>query len=97
MALAYILLITCYLTKKEISLAGCYLMREPPITLDEAENLVKKALEKALSVEGVILLRGIYAEKKEQAKFDYWDKILQEIERKNLHTQDIWPDFSNMK
>jgi tetratricopeptide (TPR) repeat protein len=77
-----------------ISLAGCYLMQEPPITLDEAENLSKKALEKEISVEGVVLLRGIYAEKKEQAKFDYWDNILQEVQKKNIHTQNTWPDFS---
>lgn len=79
-----------------ISLAGCYLLPKPPITLDEAENLAKKALEKELSIEGVVLLRGIYAEKKDQAKFDYWDKVLKEVEEKNIHTQDAWPDFSDI-
>ncbi|WP_154017894.1 hypothetical protein [Candidatus Protochlamydia phocaeensis] len=79
-----------------ISLAGCYLLPKPPITLDEAENLAKKALEKELSIEGVVLLRGIYAEKKDQAKFDYWDKVLKEVEEQNIHTQDAWPDFSDI-
>lgn len=79
-----------------ISLAGCYLLPKAPITLDQAENLAKKALEKEISIEGVVLLRGIYAEKKDQAKFDYWDKVLKEVEKKNIHTQDAWPDFSDI-
>lgn len=79
-----------------ISLAGCYLLPRPPITLDEAENFAKEALEKELSIEGVVLLWGIYAEKKDQAKFDYWDKVLKEVEEKNIHTKDAWPDFSDI-
>ena len=47
-----------------ISLASCYLSPTPLLTLDEAENLAIKALEKELSIEGVTLIRGIYAEKK---------------------------------
>lgn len=76
-----------------ISLAGCYLLPEPPITVDEAENLAKMALENEMSIEGVVLLRGIYAEKKDHAKFDYWDKILQKVEEKNIHAQECWPNF----
>lgn len=79
-----------------IALAGCYLLPKPPITLDEAENLAKKALEKEISIEGVVLLRGIYAEKNDQAEFDYWDKIFKEVEENNVHTQDAWPDFSDI-
>lgn len=76
-----------------ISLASCYLSPGSPITLEQAENLAKKALEEEMSIEGVILLRGIYAEKKDQAKFDYWDKILKELEEKQIHAKDIWPDI----
>jgi hypothetical protein len=80
-----------------ISLARCYTLWEPPITLDEAEELVKKALEKELSIEGAVLLRGIYAERKDQAKFDYWDKVLEELMQKNIHAQGAWPDFSEAR
>jgi hypothetical protein len=79
-----------------IALAGCYLLPKPSITLDEAENLAKKALEKEMSIEGVVLLRGIYAEKNDQVKFDYWDKIFKEVEENNVHTQDACPDFSDI-
>jgi hypothetical protein len=79
-----------------IALAGCYLLPKPPITLNEAENLAKTALEKEMSIEGVILLRGIYSEKNDQTKFDYWDTILKEVEKNNVHTQNVWPDFSDI-
>lgn len=76
-----------------ISLASCYLLPTSPVTLEEAENLAKKALEQEISIEGVVLLRGIYADKN-QDLFDYWDKVLDEVEEKNIHTQAAWPDFS---
>jgi hypothetical protein len=76
-----------------ISLASCYLSPRPSVTLEEAESLAKKALEKEVSIEGVVLLRGIYAEKKDQAEFDYWDKVLKEVEEKNIHTKGDWPDI----
>lgn len=79
-----------------IALASCYLLPKSPITLNEAEKLAKMALEKEMSIEGVVLLRGIYAEKNDQSKFDYWDKILKEVEKNNVHTQDVWPDFSDI-
>jgi hypothetical protein len=50
-----------------LSLAGCYLAFDPRITVDEAESLVKRALEQEMSIEGVVLLRGIYAGKNDQA------------------------------
>ncbi len=79
-----------------ISLGGCYLSPESPITLNEAEILAKKALDSEMSIEGVVLLRGIYAEKEDQVNFDYWDKVFKEVEIKNIHTQNAWPDFSKV-
>lgn len=76
-----------------LQLAGCYTAFEPLIEVDEAESLVKRALEKELTVEGVVLLRGIYARKKNQELFDHWDKILREVEEKNIHAVEVWPDF----
>lgn len=77
-----------------LSLAGCYLSFNPPITVDEAEKLTLKALEKEMSVEGVVLIRGIYARKNDQVKFDYWDKIFREVKHNNLcSTDNAWPDI----
>jgi tetratricopeptide (TPR) repeat protein len=76
-----------------ISIASCYLSPESPITLNEAENLVQRALKEEVSIEGVALIRGLYAEKKIQEKFEYWDKILKDVEKKQIHTQDSWPNI----
>lgn len=40
-------------------MAGCYLIPSSPITLEEAETLIRKSLEKEKTVEAVTLLRGI--------------------------------------
>lgn len=79
-----------------ISIASCYLSPTPPISIDEAERFAKLALEREMSIEGVILLRGIYAEKKDKLSFDYWDKVLKEIEHKKMHSssQEVWPDMN---
>lgn len=50
-----------------------------------------------MSIEGAVLLRGIYAKRKDQAKFDYWDKVLEELMQKNILTQGVWPDLSEAK
>ena len=65
-----------------ISIASCYLSPQPPISLSEAKKMVEKALEKEMSIEGVVLLRGIYSEIKDQKNFEHWDKILTELEKK---------------
>ncbi len=76
-----------------ISIAACYLSPHPKISLEEAEKLVKEALKEETSVEAVVLLRGIYAEKKDATAFEYWDKVLKEVEAKNVHTKRTWPDI----
>jgi hypothetical protein len=77
-----------------LSLASCYRTFEPPITADEAEKLTLKALGKELSLEGVVLIRGIYAHKEDKAKFEMWDKIYQQVKHKNLPSREgVWPDM----
>lgn len=76
-----------------ISLASCYLSAIPRVSLDDAEKLVIIVLEQEISIDRVVLFRGIYAKKKDQAKFDYWDRIYKEVEEKQVHTKDAWPKF----
>ena len=77
-----------------LSLASCYLSFDPPITIDEAEKLTLQALNKELSLRGVILIRGIYASKNDQVKFDLWDKIYQQLKEENLPSiEDAWPNI----
>lgn len=76
-----------------ISLASCYLSPGSPISLEEAEKLAKEALEREISKEGVVLLRGIYAEKNDVAMFNYWDRIYRDIEKQKLQSTNLWPDI----
>jgi hypothetical protein len=74
-----------------LCLAGCYLLFDRPISEKEAKELVQKALDQEITVEGAILMRGLCSEDK--AQFDYWDKVWEEAEQKNLHTASSWPTF----
>lgn len=76
-----------------ISLAGCYLSPNPHLTIDEAEKLVLEALENEKSIEGAILIRGIYKTKKKFEKFSYWNLILQELEKCDAYMKNKWPEF----
>lgn len=67
----------------------------PIFTLEEAENLAKAALDKEVSIEGVVLLRGIYAEKKEMAKFEYWDEVLKRLEKNPIYIENDWPNIDH--
>jgi len=77
-----------------LCLASCYDTFNPLITADEAEKLTLKALGKELSLSGVELIRSIYKSKNDQNKFDYWDKIYQELKEKNIHkSEGVWPNM----
>lgn len=76
-----------------VAMAGCYLSPSPPITMQEAEELTQKALEKEKTVEAVTLIRGICKTKGDMIQFSYWDKILQELENQGSYIKDKWPNF----
>lgn len=76
-----------------VSLAGCYLSPQCPITVEEAEKLLLKALKIEKTIEAVTLLRGIYKTQGNQSQFLYWDKILDQVEKENLWMNDNWPRF----
>lgn len=65
-----------------IAIAGCcWAPGIPPITEEKSIELVKEALSNKNYYEGVSLLRGLYksiGNKKEQ---DYWERILEDIDK----------------
>lgn len=79
-----------------ISIAECYLSPEPCISVEDAERFAKEALGKELSIEGVILLRGLYSEKNDMDNFVYWDNVFQQIKDLDIHTNVCWPEFLNL-
>ena len=76
-----------------IALAGCYNVPRPRVTLDQAESLLQRAIQKEISYEAALQLRGIYMAKQDQAKVEYWTKIVEETERKNIRTDPCTPDI----
>jgi len=45
-------------------------------------------------VKKITILRGIYAGKEDKKNFVYWDKILEDVKAKNIHTKEAWPNFN---
>lgn len=77
-----------------VSLARCYSAPGiPPISIDEAESLIRAALEKEKSIEAVTLIRGICKSMKREEEFSYWNKILQELEKKEAYMKSEWPEY----
>ncbi len=78
-----------------LSLAGCSIAPDlAPVAIEEAENLVKRALDQELSIEAVVLMRGICTKKKDQKGFDHWNEVFQEVKKKQLRSRSShWPDF----
>jgi cytochrome c-type biogenesis protein CcmH/NrfG len=77
-----------------VLLARCYICPgEPPISQEETENLLRKALKIEQTIEGVSLMKRISESKNNFEEAAYWDKILKEVTAKNIHIHDIQPDF----
>lgn len=80
-----------------IALAGCIHAPQPRVTHDQAESLLQRAILKEISYEAALLLRGIYRTKGDQAKIEYWEKIVEETKQKNLRTDPCTPDIFKEK
>ncbi len=76
-----------------VSLAGCYLSSEiSSESIEEAEEMLKKALEQERSIEAVILMRSIYREKGDEKKFLYWNKVFEEVEKEGAYMKNKLPE-----
>ncbi len=79
-------------------LAGCNSTPGiPPISDKEAEEFLKKAIEKKVTYESAIMMRGLYRNKNEKKLENYWDKMCTELKEKNIHTETIKPDILSYK
>jgi tetratricopeptide (TPR) repeat protein len=76
-----------------IELARCCICPgRPPISYDEAINLIMNALKEAPYTDGISLLCNIYSLKDDKVKEIYWNNILKKID-KNLNSPSIEPKF----
>jgi hypothetical protein len=77
-----------------VLLARCYISPgTPPISQEEAENLLREALKKEKTIEGVSLIRRICERKQDMDQVAYWDKVLQQVQAQGSHIHDIQPSF----
>ena len=64
----------------------------PPITDEESEFYLKKALEKELTSEIALKMRSLYRFKKDKFQEEYWDQKYKELKKGNIHLDQIIPD-----
>jgi hypothetical protein len=64
----------------------------PPISDDESEVYLKKALKKKLTCEGALAMRGLYRLKEEKVQEDHWDQVYQKLEKEKAYSDQLIPD-----
>lgn len=64
----------------------------PPITDEEAELYLNQALEKKLTYEVALGMRGLYRVKKNKSQEEYWSQMCEKLEKENVHCGQIIPD-----
>lgn len=69
-----------------IAMARCYIAPgKPPITEEEAIDLVKQAIKTTQYIEGIELLRGLYKSIGNIKEQKYWENILEGIKERGVH------------
>lgn len=77
-----------------VLLANCYdSPGDPPISRKEAKDLLLEALNIEKTIEGVELMKYICDLEKKWDEVEYWNKILKEVEQKDLHIDGLCPSF----
>lgn len=64
----------------------------PPVTDEESEHYLKKALEKKLTCEVALAMRSFYKLKEDTSQEEYWDRMYKKLEKENVHSEQLVPD-----
>lgn len=64
----------------------------PPITKEESETYLRKALEKELNCEVALKMRSFYKLKGDKFQEEYWDNLYKKLEKDNIHADPLIPD-----
>ncbi len=65
----------------------------PPITDEESEYYLRRALEKKLTYEVALNMRSLYRQKEDKAQEAYWDQMYKHLKRSNIHSDPLIPDI----
>ncbi|MFA6916363.1 MAG: hypothetical protein WC222_08195 [Parachlamydiales bacterium] len=64
----------------------------PPITDEEAEFYLRKALEKKLTYEVALKMRSLYRLKEDKSQEEYWDQMYKKLEKEGICSDQLIPD-----
>lgn len=77
-----------------VLIARCYISPGiPPVSRKEAKKLLLKALALEKTIEGASLIKHICELDESWDEVEYWNKILNEVIEKDLHTENLYPSF----
>jgi hypothetical protein len=65
---------------------------KPPITDEEAEFYLRNAIEKKLTYEAALGMRGLYRDKGDKSREEYWNQMYKKLEKENIHSDQLIPD-----
>lgn len=78
----------------KVLLAECYNSPgDPPVSQKEAKKMLMEALNIEKTIEGVSSMLWICEMQENQVEIEYWNKVLKEVEKKNLHIGRFCPSF----
>ena len=64
----------------------------PPISDKESEDYLLRAVNKKITYEAAVMMRGLAQDKRDQNKEAYWNAMCDTLEKNNIHTETIIPD-----
>ncbi len=64
----------------------------PPITDEESEFYLRKALEKKLTCEAAFTMRSLCKLKGDEVQAEYWDQMYKKLEKENIHSDQLIPE-----
>lgn len=69
----------------------------PPISNQESERYLKRAIQKKITYEAAIMMRGLAIDKIAKDQEEYWSHMCEELEKQNIHTETIIPDVLSVQ
>lgn len=79
-------------------LAGCQNAPNiPPITEEEAETYLRKAVEKKITFETALMMRTLCERKGDKPQAEYWDQIYNKLESEGVCSDQLTPDVFKQK
>jgi hypothetical protein len=67
----------------------------PPITEEESESYLRKAVEKKITFETALMMRTLFERKGNRSQAEYWDQMYKKLEGEGVCSDLLIPDVLN--